>query len=388
MVSQISIYVFCISLGILLYAYVGYGILAAIFGLFSKKNKWKNVTNIPVTVIIPAYNEAGILPQKIKNTIVGLQNFTTWQIVLITDGSDDGSNVLKFDDDRVLHLHESTRLGKSVAINKAMESALGDIVIITDANAMVNEIGFEKLVLGFANEKVGAVSGEKKVMMADGSTGGEGIYWKYESFIKKQSALMYSLTGAAGELLAVRKNLFTPIPVDAILDDMELSLSIIQQNKIIGYEPAAYATEPPSHTLNDEWNRKVRISAGVFQTLQRNRFVFNPFKHSVFVFQFFSHRVLRWLASIPCLLLVLASNIVLVFSADTCTYFLPVFTVLLYAQVAVYLWALLGMLLRNVKLPGFLFLPFYFLMMNVAVVAGWFRFMGKKETVMWKKVKR
>lgn len=388
MAGQISLYVFCISLGILLYAYLGYGILAAFLGLFRKKRPLHPFANIPVTVIVPAYNEAGILLQKIQNTLTGLQNFEKAQVILITDGSEDGSADLKFNDDRVLHLHEPARLGKSAAINKAMERATGDIVIITDANAMVNESGFQQLVSAFSHEKIGAVSGEKKVLSADGSTGGEGLYWKYESFIKKQSAHMYSLTGAAGELIAIRRSVFTPIPIDAILDDMELSLSIIRQHKIIGYEPGAYATEPPSNTLADEFSRKVRISAGVFQTLQRNGFVFNPFKHTLFVFQFFSHRILRWLASIPCLLSILVTNVLLVFSYNTYTPLLPVLTVLLYAQAIFYLWALVGMMLRNGKLPGFFFLPFYFLMMNVAVVAGWFRFIRKKESVMWKKVKR
>ncbi len=388
MVSQISIYVFCISLGILLYAYVGYGILATFLGLFRKKIKPLQPENIPVTIIIPAYNEAGILHKKIENTLAGLQGFEKGQIILITDGSTDGSANLTFTDERVLHLHELVRLGKSAAINKAMEKTVGDIVIITDANAMVNESGFKQLVSAFGNEKIGAVSGEKKVLMTDGSTGGEGIYWKYESFIKKQSANMYSLTGAAGELIAIRRSVFKPIPVDAILDDMELSLSIIRQNKIIGYQPEAFAIEPPSNTLSDEFNRKVRISAGVFQTLNRNMFVFNPFKNSVFVFQFFSHRVLRWITSIPCLILILTSNFIILrceVLVDDAKIFFNTFFI---AQVAFYTLALLGLVLRNVKLPGFLFLPFYFLMMNTSVLLGLVRFLRKKESVMWKKAAR
>ena len=261
--EEISTYVFFISLGLLIYTYVGYGLLATLIGLLRKKNSFNSGEglSVPVTVIIPAYNEAGILNEKINNTLLALRNFKDVQVILITDGSNDGSAEMSFHDNKILHLHNAERKGKSAAINGAMEKATGDIVVITDANAMVNETAFEKLVARFQNKKTGAVSGEKKVMAREGSTGGEGLYWKYESYLKKLSARMYSLTGAAGELLAFRKTAFKPIPEDAILDDMVLSLNIIKLGMVIDYEPAAYATEPPSKSIADEFRRKVRISA-------------------------------------------------------------------------------------------------------------------------------
>jgi cellulose synthase/poly-beta-1,6-N-acetylglucosamine synthase-like glycosyltransferase len=269
-----------------------------------------------------------------------------------------------------------------------MQHASGEIVIMTDANAMVNEQAFEKLVLGFASEKTGAVSGEKKVQLAEGSVGGEGIYWKYESFLKRQSARMYSLTGAAGELIAIRKSVFKPIPQDAILDDLQLSLDIIRQKKVIGYEPKAFAMEPPSLSFSDEFRRKVRISAGVFQTLSRNGFVFNPFHHSIFVFQFFSHRILRWFITVACLLLLYITNAIIGYRGWQEANYPLFFEVSFLLQNLFYLMVLLGYLFRNRKLPGFVFLPFYFIMMNVSVWAGFLRHIGKKESVMWKKAAR
>ena len=389
-VNAVSIYVFFISLGLLFYTYIGYGLLAACIGFLRRQPAFhiEAARQVPFTVIIPAYNEAKILPEKLSNTLQALQNFKEFQVILVTDGSSDGSAQLQLTDPHILHLHGAERKGKSAAINNAMENATGDIVAITDANAMVNAAAFEKMVARFQREGTGAVSGEKKVIALDGSTGSEGFYWKYESFLKKYSARMHSLTGGAGELLAFRKQLFKPIPPDAILDDLELSLNIIRQGKVIDYEPEAFATEPPSKSIRDEFNRKVRISAGVFQTLRRNLFVFNPFRHSIFIFQFNSHRVLRWTKGIDCILLLYISNIFLI---DTPYHHLltAFFDVCLLLQSLFYGFVILGFLLRNKKnVPSFLFIPFYFIMMNTAVVVGFFRYLGGKESVLWKKADR
>lgn len=389
-IEEISKYVFFICLGVLFYTYLGYGLLAALLGSLQKKAAFNHssVFNIPVSVIIPAYNEAGVVDEKIQNTLRTLLKFKDYQIILITDGSTDGSESLQFSDPHIKHLHSNERLGKSAAINRSMEKVTGEIIIITDANAMINEDAVAKLVVRFQNSKTGAVSGEKKVLTVEGSTGGEGFYWKYESFLKKQSAKLYTLTGAAGELLAFRKELFKPIPNDAILDDMELSLSIIKQGKVIDYEPEAYAMEPPSKSISDEFKRKVRISAGVFQTLRRNPFVFNPFKHTMFIFQFNSHRVLRWTKGIDCIILLFISNCFIVGDPSISLNYV-IFDALFLLQILFYILVLAGYILRNVnRIPSVFFLPFYFMMMNSAVVVGFFRFLGKKETVLWKKAAR
>jgi len=381
-------YLFIICLAILVYNYLGYSILASLIALF-RKNKAFNTDwskNIHVTVIIPAYNEAGLLQEKLTNTLNALTPFDQFQIVLITDGSNDGSENITIESNKILHLHSGERKGKSAAINRAVQHSAGDIIVITDANAFINDKGFVHLISRFEDIKTGAVSGEKKVLSTNGSTGGEGIYWKYESFVKLQSAKMNSLTGAAGELIAFRKELFKPLPEDAILDDLELSFQIIRKNKKIDYEPLAYVTEPPSKSIKEEFSRKVRIAAGVFQTLVRNPFVFNPFKHSVFIFQFFSHRLLRWVVGPPCILLLFISNIMLMYIYRT---EINIFTVIGLLQVLFYMFVLIGFLLRNSKnIPSVLFVPFYFIMTNTAISIGFFRYLGKKETVLWKKASR
>lgn len=389
-IQEVSLYVFFIAAGLLFYTYIGYGMLASVVGMLRKRRTYDltECFTVPLTIIIPAYNEKLVLDEKIKNTYESLHYFKTSQVILVTEGSTDGSNDLVFSQTNLLHLKGDERKGKSAAINTAMEHATGEIVIITDANAMVNTEAFEKLVARFKNQQSGAVSGEKKVITSEGSTGGEGLYWKYESFLKRKSARMYSLTGAAGELLAFRKNLFKPIPTDAILDDMVLSLSIIKQGKTIDYEPDAYAVEPPSKSIGEEFKRKVRISAGVWQTLARNLFVFNPFQHSIFVFQFGSHRVLRWMCGIICIALAFVANYFLLGPPDLSLQVL-VFDILFALQSLFFFFVLIGFVFRNYKkLPAFVFLPFYFIMMNTAVMVGFFKFLNGSESVLWKKAER
>lgn len=374
-------YVFLISLSIILYTYFGYGLLASFLGLVFSKKQINQSSELPsITVIIPAFNEKGILATKISNTREALEGINDSQIILITDGSTDGSNQVDWGED-VVYMHNDTRKGKSAAINRAMKQSSGEISVITDANAMVNKNGFNRILQRFHREKVGGVSGEKKVGSSGGSTGSEGIYWKYESWLKRASAKMHSLTGAPGELFAFRTKLFKPINEDSILDDMELSLTIIKQNYVIDYEPGAYAIEAPSKTIGIEFKRKIRIAAGVWQTIFRHLELLFPFPNFVFKFQFHSHRMSRWFVAPVCLGALLISNVFL--------WEQPIFKIFLICQVFFYFISLIGLIFRNEKaIPRAIFIPFYFMMMNMSMIFGFFRFLTGKETVLWSKEAR
>lgn len=375
---------FWIASGIVLYTYVGYGLILSFIGIFIKKKQWDLTGSIsPVTIIIPAYNEGNILPKKIENTLKALSSFPQSEIIVITDGSNDGSERIAIADSRVRILHQPERRGKSAAINRAMEFVNSEIVFITDANAMVNESAFYKMALRFQNTKTGGVSGEKRVLYSDNnsSSGTEGIYWKYESFLKRKGAEFYTVVGAAGELFSFRKSLFKKLEEDAILDDFVLSVRIIEQGFQIDYEPQAYALEEPSKNINDEFERKVRISSGVWQTLSRMNFMFNPFFDFRFFFQFISHRFLRWTIAPLSMIIIFILTFFLMHQL--------LYLVLFYLQIIFYILALLGFLLKSkpVKFKAF-YVPFYFCMMNFAVVAGLIKYLKGGHSVLWKKAGR
>jgi biofilm PGA synthesis N-glycosyltransferase PgaC len=373
-----------VSFGIVVYAYIGYALILAILNRICPSQKI--ITSAPflpsLTVIIPAYNEKKSLVQKVENTLQADYPFDKLNIIVITDGSNDGSESLAFADNRVLHIHGTERLGKSEAINRAVSMAKTEILFITDANTTLNKEALTRMVEKYSNPNVGGVSGEKRILKTESSSvGGEGLYWKYESFLKREGARFYSIVGAAGELFSFKKSLFVPLSQDTILDDFVLSLQIVKQGKVIAYEPNAFAIEEPSKTIGDEFSRKVRISSGVWQSLSRMKFLFFPWINPLLFFQFFSHRFLRWT-------LAPLSMIVLFFYSF---YLLHIFffKFMFFLQILFYLFAMIGFVFRNnQKIPSFLFIPFYYCMMNVSVAAGLIRYVRGKHSVFWSKAAR
>ena len=211
------------------------------------------------------------------------------------------------------------------------------------------------MMMHYQSQQVGGVSGEKRIQTSnhDSSVGGEGLYWKYESFLKREGALFYSVVGAAGELFSFKSDLFKPLPNDTILDDFVLSIEIVKQGFVIAYEPEAFANEAPSQHIDDEFNRKVRISSGVWQALIRLPFLFNPISNPRLFFQFVSHRLLRWTLAPIAMLLLLVSNAFL--------FSLPFYFAILMLQLTFYAFALIGFFLKNKKnYASFLFVPFYY----------------------------
>lgn len=391
---NIVAYIFWISLFIIFYTYLGYGIFLFFFlklKRFFRKAKQKLVSSEdftpPVSLIIAAYNEKDYIDIKAWNMLSLHYPEDKLEVIFVTDGSDDGSPELlkeKFPKIKVLHLPE--RKGKIAAMNRAIKYAQHAIVIFNDANTIVHPKSIRRIVEHYRDPRVGAVAGEKRIqnLSTDQASGaGEGIYWKYESWLKSMDSELYSVVGAAGELFSVRKSLFVEVEPNAILDDFIISLRIAQQGFLVKYEPMAYSVEMASSSVKDEIKRKVRISAGGIQSIIWLRDLLNPIKHGLLSFQYISHRVLRWTLTPLALALVLITNMILAFASN------GFYDYLLIAQLGFYLMALLGWLLENYKIKvKALFVPFYFTMMNVCVYLGFLRFLRGRQSVVWEKARR
>ncbi|MBY0426227.1 MAG: glycosyltransferase family 2 protein, partial [Cytophagales bacterium] len=367
---------FWICIFISFYAYLGYGILlyliVKIKRVLTKKEPNFDETFTPsVTFVVPCYNESETVVQKIENCISMDYPKELYSIIFITDGSTDGTpEIVKKYEGQVQLLHSPLRKGKAAAENRSMEFVKSDIVIFSDANTILPVDAVKKLVRHYSNPKVGAVSGEKRILKkaSDKAAGaGEGIYWKYESFLKKLDSELLTIVGAAGELFSFRTSLFEPLEEDSILDDFMVSMRIADRGYRVIYEPEAYAQETASESIKEELKRKIRICAGGWQSMSRLLPVLNPFRNFTLTFQYVSHRVLRW--SIVPLLLLLAIPLNIILTKLTWFY-----TLLLGAQTIFYSLALLGWYFenRNIKIKV-LFVPYYFFIMNYAVIMGFFR---------------
>lgn len=378
--------VFWLVFGLILFIYIGYALLIGLSSkLFPKPpTHWANTQDLPsVCIIIPAFNEATCLNQKVFNTLALDYPSEKLKIIVITDGSSDGSETLTWGDERVIRLHQPQREGKSAAINRAMPFSDAEITAITDANTLLNSDALLALTSPFQSNSIGGVAGEKRVQTDFGnSTSNEGLYWKYESRLKRWDAQVYSIVGAAGELFAFRTHLFQPLEIDAILDDFMLSVRIVEQGYRVGYAPNAQATESASPSLSAEWKRKIRIAAGVFQSLPRLDLPLKPSKYPLAWAIFVGHRWMRWMLAPPLLLILLPLHLNLGLSMG------GLWLLFAFIHLSAYILAGLGFALNSfqLKIP-FFYTPMYFVMMNAAMVAGAFRFFSGKQSVLWEKVR-
>lgn len=381
--------VFWASCLVVFYNYAGYAIIIFLIEKIRNKKVHSTVNDYfpSISFIVAAYNEEDCIEKKILNSIE--QEYPgKIEYLFITDGSTDATaNIIKKYSSIHL-LHSAERKGKSAALNRAVENAINEILIFSDANTILNKDACLHIAQHYSDKSVGGVAGEKKVLSlnenSSHATSSEGMYWKYESFLKKLDSDFYTVVGAAGELFSVRKNLYKAVRPDVILDDFVISMKIAQDGYRIIYEPNAFAMELPSFSMEDEKKRKVRIAAGGFQAMTLLPEALFFWKHLRLSFLYFSHRVLRWTLSPLGLILALISNIIL--CIDTNQPFYIVFCcaqLLFYASAFMYwVWPGLGRKIAIIKLP------YYFSFMNISVIEGFFKFIQKKQSAAWEKAKR
>ncbi|WBO86681.1 glycosyltransferase family 2 protein [Hymenobacter yonginensis] len=379
---------FWLFLAVVLYTYVGYAGVVWAWAWLLRPAPAVAGGSEPfepeVTLVVPAYNEADILEAKIRNCLALDYPCAKLRLLFITDGSTDHSARVLARFPLVQHLHQPQRAGKSMAENRAIRHVRTPFVVFTDCNTLLNPEAVRRLVRHYADPRVGAVSGEKRVQ-ADGSTAGagEGLYWRYESLLKRCDSAISSLMGAAGELVSFRTALFRPLEADTILDDFVQSMRIVADGYRVVYEPGAYATEPPSFSLREELKRKVRICAGGWQAMTRLPGLLNPVRQPVITFLYASHRVLRW--SLTPLLLALLLPLSAVLAANQG----GVYALALAGQLAFYAAAGLGWALASRGRPaGRLLVPLYFTLMHVAVFQGFWRFVRRAQPAAWDKARR
>jgi poly-beta-1,6-N-acetyl-D-glucosamine synthase len=395
-------YLFWAGTGIVLYTYVGYGLclwlLVRIKRLVATRASAVSLNEWPcVTLIVCAYNEQDWIAEKIRNSLQLRYPNDRIRFLIITDGSDDDTPNLSR---QVLEssnrtnawqvLHRPERRGKIAAFHRGMgvwgQWTYPHIIVSTDANTLLNPEALERMVAHFANPQVGAVAGEKRIQSAQkaaASSAGEGIYWKYESLLKRWDYELWSVVGAAGELFAFRAEAYQPVPNDTLIEDFYLTLRMAQQGWRVAYEPEAYAVETASANVHEELKRKIRIAAGGLQAIGRLRALLNVFRYGTLSFQYISHRVLRWTLAPLALPLIFVSNAVL--AAQGAVFY----QITLGLQVLFYAASALGHFFaqRQIKVKA-LFVPYYFCVMNYAVYAGLVRLWRGRQSVLWERAER
>lgn len=386
---------------IVFYTYVGYGLVIwLLVRLRGRSTSALPITPLPdVTMVVPAYNERDYLPAKLQNCLDQDYPPERLHLLFVTEGSNDGS--AEYLDEMKQHLPNLTiiggtrRLGKVAAMNQAMRQVGTPITVFTDANTQLNREAVWRLATRFQAADVGAVTGEKRISSqgSEAAAGsGEGLYWRYESFLKKLDAQLHTIVGAAGELFAIRTELYEPVEPDTLLDDFVISLRIAGRGYRVDYAPNAYALERPSHSVGEEMKRKVRIATGGFQAIQRLSHLLNIFTYGWLTFQYVSHRVLRWAVTPFCLPLLLLLNLIILTESNAAGRPVPdagFWWAVLVAQLIFYGMAYAGYTLENRQTRWKLtFVPFYFVFMNWCVLLGFARFRNGGISGVWEKSRR
>lgn len=377
------------------YTYFGYGIILYILirlkRLFKRKPQKTALPNdeeLPtITLMICAYNEEDVVAEKMENTLAIDYPRNKFRIMWVTDGSNDRTNELLKAYPEVDIVFSPERRGKSAALKHGLRELQTRYVAFTDANTMINSGALREIVRLFMDPTVGCVSGEKRVTAkkeGEMAAEGEGLYWRYESILKKWDSELYSTMGAAGELYAIDPTLVREVPDEALLDDFMMSMYVIKDGKRIAYAPDAYAQEYGSANIHEESKRKRRIAAGGLQSIWWLRSMLNPFRQPIVTFQYVSHRVLRWSLTPVAMALLLIINIALVVMGSH-----QIYTIMLILQAIFYLIAFAGWLQNHYGHRNkLLYAAYYFVFMNLNVFRGmaYLRSHGKNGT--WEKAKR
>ena len=386
---------FWLCLFIVFYTYIGDGLLLYVI-LSVRRIVWgkrresavgSDAELPPMTLMICAYNEEEIVREKMENIRQLDYPREKLCIMWVTDGSDDHSNDLLREYPEVTLVYSPERRGKAAAMQHGLRENKAPFVIFTDANTMLNANAIREIARLFMEENVGCVSGEKRVasrVEGQAAAEGEGLYWKYESTLKRWDSELYSAMGAAGELFAVRMSDYREAPSNALLDDFMMSMLILADGHRIAYTSEAYAMEYGSANMAEESKRKRRIAAGGLQSIWWLRRLMNPLRYPVVSFQFISHRVLRWSLTPFCLLAIIPLNIILAASTHALVYWVILAMQLLFYAAAAGGWiaARLG---RKSKLLN---VPYYFLFMNINVFRGIAYLRTHRHSGTWEKAKR
>ncbi len=366
------------------YHYFIFPLLLIIWSFIRNLRVTKGAVVPRVTLIVAAYNEEKCIRSRVENCFSLDYPVEQLEMIIVSDGSTDATPAIvkEYEQRGIVALFSPPRRGKTSALNRAVARATGDILVFSDANSMFRQDAIRKLVANFADRTIGGVSGRKSIVVNVDreSSKGDSLFWRVESCLKTLQSKAGSITTGDGEIFAVRRQLYTAIPEEIINDDTAITFGIIRQGYRVIYEPEAISEEEASIVLEDDFNVKVRMVSGGYQTLQYfGDVIFPPV--NFFAVQFLSHKVLRW--TMPVWLAALFVVNLFLLQGWYFVFFL--------LQVAFYLLAFWGYIRKKMGKESmkFLYIPLYYCTMNIAALMGLFSFLRKESQVkIWKKAAR
>jgi cellulose synthase/poly-beta-1,6-N-acetylglucosamine synthase-like glycosyltransferase len=369
---------FWLAFSLIAYIFWGYPFTLFVLSKYIRPlhaGDWPN--ELPsITVFIPAYNEEAVIAQKIENTLSLDFPSGLLEIVVASDGSNDGTNKIleQYRNNGVKVFINDKNEGKNAVINKFIPFTKGQVLVFTDANSIFSREALVQITKYFSNPKVGCVGGKLRYLRSESTVAmGEGLYFKYENFIREMEGLHGKMIGANGAIYAIRRDLFVPVPAH-VPNDFFHPLTVLGKGLYSVFEKNAIAYEKPSEDQKEEFSRRARIVARSVAALSEVNKISGILKGKGW-FYILSHKILRWLA-FPLLLIVLILNIFLINKSA--------YSLVLFVQIIFYLSGILGYVLESfgVKMK-FFYIPYYFLLINLAGTFGVFNWLRGKRVISW-----
>ncbi|MBS2032097.1 MAG: glycosyltransferase family 2 protein [Deltaproteobacteria bacterium] len=387
--------VFWVSVFLLLHTYVLYPLalvlldaleqaranLRFIGGGADRRGLARAPPGLKVTLVVAAYNEESCIDEKLRNSLQLAWPAADLEVLVGSDGSTDGTDakVEAVHDPRV-RLSAAPRGGKVAVLNRCIPLAKGEVVVLTDANTMLDPAALEKLARHFRDPDVGAVCGRLRLYNPTLKAYEESAYWTYESFIKFYEGKHGAVLGANGGLYAIRRSLFQALPPDTVVDDFVIPMRILQSGFRVLYDPEAVAYEETTEDYVKEASRRARIAAGNFQSLRLLGRLLMP-RAGFASFAFWSHKLLRWTAPL-WLALALLTNLTLLGHRWG--------KLALAMQLGFYALAVAGRQkwVKRGALRRVASVAYYFTSMNLALAVGFGRFVAQSQAATWDRTER
>jgi cellulose synthase/poly-beta-1,6-N-acetylglucosamine synthase-like glycosyltransferase len=364
------------SVVLIVFSYLGYPVSLYVIGLLRKRSVKKGKGDLYVTIIITAHNEEKRIEEKLKNTLALNYRRERLQVLVASDGSTDLTNeiIIGYRQSGIELLAIEKRGGKENAQKQAVKHAKGDVIVFTDVATMIERTGLEEIVSNFADPSVGCVSSEDRLLGEDGQPSGEGLYVRYEMWLRGLESAACSLVGLSGSFFAARRSVCEDFSENmqsdfrTVLNSIKMGLRGVSDPKAVGYY---------KNILDEsqEFERKVRTILRGLTVYFRHLELLNIFKYGIFSYQYFCHKLLRWL--VPAFLFIaFFSNAIL---CPRSWYYTSIFV----GQVIFYVLAFWGWKSNIMYRTIFLKVPVYFLMANASIFIAWTRYLRNQRVVMW-----
>jgi cellulose synthase/poly-beta-1,6-N-acetylglucosamine synthase-like glycosyltransferase len=371
--------IFFIAVALIGFVYAGYPLLMFLFSTLYGKSARRAPILPRVSLIIAARNEEKAIGEKLENALSLDYPKEKFEIIVASDASTDRTDeiVRRFAGRGVILHRQEKRHGKTRAQHRAAGVSTGDILIFSDATTIYEPDVVEKIVRNFADPNVGCVAGQLVYLDRKSSAVSSGCksYWNYEKRLKEWESSFHSLIGVSGCLYAVRRSCYAKFAKDMI-DDFVIAIEIHMQGLRTIYEPLAISKEDANRRTKDEMRMRVRVIEQTIRALYNYREVLNPARHGQFAFQLLCHKALRYFVPVFLMIAFIANY----FAWEGTNFFMYTFI----GQIGIYLAALAGYLgdRLNKKL-GPLAIPYYFVLVNLATVRAFIKFLRGEAHVFW-----